>query len=38
MDFLKEDDVQFSNGSSLENLHYVVFARAFFFSPRERLI
>lgn len=28
MDFLKEDDVQFSNGSSLENLHYVVFSRA----------
>ncbi|KAL8280120.1 hypothetical protein RQP46_007450 [Phenoliferia psychrophenolica] len=26
MDFLKEEDVQFSNGSSLENLHYVVFA------------
>ncbi|KAK4700267.1 NADPH-ferrihemoprotein reductase, partial [Phenoliferia sp. Uapishka_3] len=26
MDFLKEDDVQFSNGSTLDNLHYVVFA------------
>jgi NADPH-ferrihemoprotein reductase len=31
MDFLKEDDISFSKGgSTLENLHYVVFARTYF--------
>lgn len=34
MDFLKEDSVEFSKGSTLDNLRYVVFSRKLSLSDR----